>query len=121
MCTRRLAAVMATQIAIRLVAGSKRQPAIREKQTSMRSFTLAALGILFAVSACARAPQCTAASLGRKAQEVNVALQEAIANDPARALEFSIKAQEVALKYQGSPTYDDACRAYDELLGVLKG
>lgn len=78
---------------------------------------VAALGL----SACSKAPECTAEVMAKKGQEVATALQEAITKDPAKAADLAAKVTEVTTKYQGSTASADACKAYDELLTAIKG
>ncbi|RJG44990.1 MULTISPECIES: hypothetical protein [unclassified Mesorhizobium] len=87
----------------------------------MKKFLLVAVGIAaLAGSACSKAPECTSEVLGQKAQELTTALQAAITKDPAKAAELTTKVQEIGTKYQGSTTSADACKAYDELIAVIK-
>jgi hypothetical protein len=71
-------------------------------------------------SACSKAPDCTAETLTRKAQEMTTALQEAVNKDPSKAPELSAKVGEITSKYQGATTSKEACRAYDELIAAIK-
>ena len=80
------------------------------------------LGVaVLGLSACSKAPECTAEILTKKGQEVEIALQEAITRDPAKAAELSAKVHEIVSKYTGSTASDEACRAYDGLLTAIKG
>ncbi|AMS42356.1 MULTISPECIES: hypothetical protein [Aminobacter] len=88
----------------------------------MRNMLFAVLGVAaLGLSACSKAPECTAEVLTKKGQEVATALQEAITKDPAKAAELSAKVQEVATKYTGATTSEEACKAYDDLLTAIKG
>ncbi|MDR7224862.1 hypothetical protein [Aminobacter aminovorans] len=88
----------------------------------MRNMLFAVLGVAaLGLSACSKAPECTAEVLTKKSQEVATALQEAITKDPAKAAELSTKVQEVASKYTGATTSEEACKAYDDLLTAIKG
>lgn len=88
----------------------------------MKNILLAVLGVAaLGLSACSKAPECTAEIMAKKGQEVATALQEAITKDPAKAADLSAKVTEVASKYTGATTSADACKAYDDLLTAIKG
>lgn len=88
----------------------------------MRNILLAVLGVAaLGLSACSKAPECTAEIMAKKGQEVATALQEAITKDPAKAADLSAKVTEVASKFTGATTSADACKAYDDLLTAIKG
>ncbi|WP_269929888.1 hypothetical protein [Aminobacter sp. HY435] len=88
----------------------------------MNKIVFALLGVAaLGLSACSKAPECTADVMAKKGQEVVAALQDAVTKDPAKAGELTAKVAEVTSKYQGSTTSDDACKAYDELLAAIKG
>lgn len=88
----------------------------------MKNLAFAVLAIAaLSLPACSKAPECTAEILAKKSQEVAAAVQEAVTKDPAKAAELGTKVQEVASKYTGATTSDEACKAYDELLAAIKG
>lgn len=88
----------------------------------MKKIVFAILGVAaLGLSACSKAPECTADVMTKKGQDVATALQEAIAKDPAKAAELAAKVADVTTKYQGSTASADACKAYDELLTAIKG
>lgn len=83
------------------------------------------LGIAIIVAAttlagCSKEPECTTELLSKKGQELSAALQEAMMKDPSKVQELSTKVQELAVKYQNSDI-SQACKAYDDLLSVIKG
>lgn len=88
----------------------------------MKNVMFAVLGVAaLGLSACSKAPECTAETLTKKSQEVAAAMQAAVTKDPTKAAELAAKVQEVATKYSGATTSADACKAYDDLLTALKG
>ena len=88
----------------------------------MKNVVFAVLGVAaLGLSACSKAPECTAETLTKKSQEVATAVQEAVTKDPTKAAELAAKVQGVASKYTGATTSADACKAYDELLTAIKG
>lgn len=88
----------------------------------MRNILFAVLGVAaLGLSACSKAPECTAEVMAKKGQEVATALQEAITKDPTKAADLSAKVQGVASKFTGATTSAEACKAYDELLTAIKG
>ncbi len=73
-----------------------------------------------ALAGCSKEPECTPELLAKKGQELGVAMQNAMTKDPAKVQEISAKVQELATKYQGKDD-SQACKAYDELITIIKG
>ena len=82
----------------------------------MKKIVLTVVGVAaLGLSACSKAPECTAEVIGKKTQELTTAVQEAVTKNPAKATEWAAKVQEIATKYSGSNNQADACKAFREL------
>ncbi|MCG7503539.1 hypothetical protein [Mesorhizobium retamae] len=87
----------------------------------MKKIVLAVVGVAaLGLSACSKAPECTAEVIGKKTQELTTAVQEAVTKNPAKATEWAAKVQEIATKYSSSSNQADACKAYDEIIAEVK-
>lgn len=85
----------------------------------MKTLLLAAAtcGLLVSGSAFAA---CTQEDATKKGQELQAAFTAALQKDPSKAQELMGKVQAVTSKYQNSTSYDEACKAYDELKESIK-
>lgn len=86
----------------------------------MRTVQIVALfaGFLFSVTAANAA--CTQADMTAKATDLQAALTAKIQQDPSKAQELSKQMQDTLMKYAGTNDVDAACKAYDDLLALLK-
>ncbi|WP_439272597.1 hypothetical protein [Pseudochrobactrum sp. HB0163] len=84
------------------------------------ALTLALVVATAMIAGCSKEPECTPELLSQKGQELGAAMQNAMIKDPAKMQELSSKVQELASKYQGKDD-SQACKAYDELIAIIKG